>query len=101
MASTLKLYLDDQRAAPTGWVLASTADEAIDILRRGEVTELSLDYDLGDPRCGNGLQVLKWLESAISEGKVRLPQMSAHSGSPLGQQRLMAQIDWMKQRFER
>ncbi len=65
-------------------MLARTADEAIDILRRGEVTELSLDYDLGDPHSGNGLQVLKWLESAIAQGQMRLPQMFAHSGSPLG-----------------
>jgi hypothetical protein len=97
----LKLYLDDQRPAPPGWELAKTADEAIDLLRTGNIVELSLDYDLGDPIYGTGLQVLDWLEVAIMEGRVRMPRMSAHSASPLGRRRLEAQIELMEQRFQR
>ena len=101
MSTRLRLYLDDQRSAPIGWVLAKTVDDAIEVLRQGEVTELSLDYDLGDPVCGDGLQLLKWLESAIAEGRVPMPRMTAHSGSVLGRRRLEAQIDWLEQRFGR
>ena len=100
MAPELRLYVDDQRPAPAGWELAKTMAEAIDILRTGEGTELSLDYDLGDPGRGNGLQVLKWLESAITRGQIRLPRMSAHSGSPLGRRRLEAQIESMQEQFD-
>ena len=100
MAPELRLYLDDQRPAPPGWELAKTMDEAIDILRTGDVAELSLDYDLGDARRGTGLQLLKWLESAIAQGQIRLPRLSAHSGSPLGRRRLEAQIESMRERFE-
>lgn len=99
--SNLKLYLDDQRPAPPGWDLARTSDDAIELLRTGNVVELSLDYDLGDPVYGTGLQVLDWLERALEEGRVRMPQMSAHSASPLGRRRLEAQIEWLEQRFTR
>jgi hypothetical protein len=95
----VKVYLDDQRPAPPGWILAKTAGDAIERLRTGEVAELSLDYDLGDPIHGTGLDVLEWLESALTEGRIRLPRMSAHSGSVLGRRRLEAQIDWLEQRF--
>ncbi len=95
----MKLYLDDQRPAPDGWVLAKTATDAIDLLRRGDVTELSLDYDLGEPASGTGLQVLTWLETAIAEGRVILPTLTAHSGSVVGRRRLEAQIEWLEQRF--
>ena len=95
----MKLYLDDHRPAPAGWERAKTAHEAIDFLRTGTVVELSLDYDLGDPVYGTGLQVLDWLESAIAEGRVRMPRMSAHSASPIGRRRLEAQIEWIEQRY--
>jgi hypothetical protein len=95
----MKLYLDDQRPTPPGWVLARTADDAIDLLRQGGVTELSLDYDLGDPHFGTGLDVLDWLERALEERKVPLPRLSAHSGSILGRRRLEASIAVLEERF--
>ena len=97
----MKVYLDDLRPAPAGWTLAKTADEAIDALRGGGVTELSLDFDLGDPVHGTGLIVLNWLEGAVAEGKCQLPRMIAHSGHALGRRRLEAQIDLLEQRFAR
>lgn len=95
----MKVYLDDQRPAPQGWTLARTADEAIALLRQGEVTELSLDYDLGDPHFGTGLDVLDWLETALTQGRLRLPRLAAHSGSPLGRRRLEASIALLEERW--
>jgi hypothetical protein len=95
----MKVYLDDQRPAPPGWVLVRNADDAIDQLRTGKVTELSLDYDLGDPHFGTGLQVLDWLEQALEERKVSLPRLTAHSGSVIGRRRLEATIALLKERF--
>ncbi len=48
----MRLFLDDHRtpeqAGLTGdWHVVRTADEAIEMLRTGEVTEASLDHDLG------------------------------------------------------
>jgi hypothetical protein len=97
----MRLYLDDHRPAPQGWTLARTADEAIDYLRQGQVTDLSLDYDLGDPHFGTGMDVLNWLERAVAEGKVRLPDLAAHSGLLLGRKRLEATIALLNERFGR
>jgi hypothetical protein len=96
----MKLYVDDLRPPPAGWVLAKTVDEAIELLSRGTVVELSLDYDLGGADA-TGLDVLNWLESAIAEGRISMPAMAAHSGSVLGRRRLEAQIEWLQQRHSR
>ena len=94
-----KLYVDDQRAAPSGWLLARSADEAVSVLRQGEVTDMSLDFDLGDARRGTGVKVLDWLEWAVEQGKVKLPRLEAHSGSPVGRHRLEARIEQLARRF--
>jgi hypothetical protein len=48
----IKLWLDDdiERRSPEGWVVARTADKAIELLKTGEVEKISLDRDLGDKR---------------------------------------------------
>ena len=42
-----RLWLDDVRPAPDGWVWAKTNEEAQKVLLKGEVTHCSLDHDLG------------------------------------------------------
>ena len=42
-----RLWLDDVRAAPPGWVWAKTNEEAKLVFLEGEVTHCSLDHDLG------------------------------------------------------
>lgn len=100
-ARSMKVYLDDQRPAPNGWTLARNADEAIALLRKGTVTELSLDYDLGDPYFGTGLDVLDWLERALAERRVTLPRLTAHSGSMVGRRRLETSIALLEERWGR
>jgi hypothetical protein len=94
-----QLYLDDTRPAPPGWELAKTVDEAVRILRQGGVTDLSLDYDLGDSAHGTGVTLLDWLETAVSDGRMPLPRLEAHSGSAVGRRRLLTRIDCLIQRF--
>lgn len=43
----MKLWLDDVRPAPEGWVWARKLSEAKEYLAEGTVTECSLDHDLG------------------------------------------------------
>lgn len=42
-----RLWLDDVRPAPNGWVWAKTNDEAQKVLLDNQVTHCSLDHDLG------------------------------------------------------
>lgn len=41
-----KLYLDDERTHPEGWIRAHNAREAKEILLQGDITFASLDHDL-------------------------------------------------------
>jgi len=43
----MKVFHDDCRPAPEGWTLARNNDEALELLRTGEVTHITLDHDLG------------------------------------------------------
>lgn len=43
----MKLWLDDVRPAPEGWVWVKTVDEAKKLLESGQVQQASLDHDLG------------------------------------------------------
>jgi hypothetical protein len=64
----MKLYLDDIRSAPKGWVQCRWPDEVIECIEGGNVEEISLDHDLGDGMCSwrperTGMDVLNWLET--------------------------------------
>lgn len=50
----MKVFLDDERRTPEGWVRVYWPDEAIALLQTGQVTEISLDHDLGDDARGTG-----------------------------------------------
>jgi hypothetical protein len=82
---SVKVWLDDQRSAPEGWVHVRTPEEAIELLRGGEVEELSLDHDLGldvGARERTGYDVLLWLEAEVAAGRARPPAvMRVHSGN--------------------
>ncbi len=43
----VKIWLDDIRDAPPGWVRAFTPEQVIGLLQLGKVTALALDHDLG------------------------------------------------------
>jgi len=81
----VKVWLDDRRPAPTGWVHVRTPEEAIDLLRGGEVEELSLDHDLGldvGARERTGYDVLLWLEAEVAAGRMSPPAvLRVHSGN--------------------
>ena len=79
----MRVWLDDERTAPEGWVHARTPEEAIELLRGGEVEELSLDHDLGlavGERERTGYDVLLWLEAEVAAGRAQPPAvMTLHS----------------------
>lgn len=76
----MKLYVDDQRPTPPGWIRAYSAHEAIELLKTKRVLQLSLDYDLGnneeDP---TGYDVLLWLEeTALEDKEFPIPAICIH-----------------------
>lgn len=84
----MKVFLDDQRPAPTGWIRAYWPDEVIALLESGQVTTVSLDHDLGDDRRGTGYDVLLWIERAVALHGFRPPTLLIHTANPVAAQRM-------------
>ena len=89
----MKLYVDDIRIAPEGWVQAWTAREAIEFLGTKTVTELSLDHDLGDVSEDTGYDIMKWIEVRVFHDEMPLPEIKFHTSNPAGRQNMQAAYD--------
>ena len=79
----MKVYLDDERNTPEGWVRTYTVQETIDLLRNNEVTHLSLDNDLGSlDSAEEGFRVLDWLEEQVFVYNKKVPEyIAVHSAN--------------------
>jgi hypothetical protein len=88
----MKLYLDDVREAPSGWHRVYWPDEAIALLQQGDVTEVSLDHDLGDDARGTGYDVVAWIEEAVVTRGFKAPRIFIHSANPVGRDRMLRGI---------
>jgi hypothetical protein len=89
----MKVYLDDERIAPEGWVQVRWPGEAIKLLESGEVTHLSLDHDLGDDRRGTGYDVLLWIEREVVLRQYVLPEIIIHTANLAASRRMLAAIE--------
>ena len=94
----VKVYLDDERETPSGWTRVYWPDEAIALLETGEVTEISLDHDLGDDDRGTGYDVVVWLEEAVATRGFVPPAMRVHSANPAARLRMEAGIEAIQRR---
>lgn len=97
----MKLWLDDIREpwrfGCIGWTWVKTADEAIEALKTGTVTEASLDHDLSEKATlgdftgeRTGYDVVCWMEenNVWPENGVRV-----HSFNPAGKQRMLQVLE--------
>ncbi len=98
----IRLWLDDVRETPAGWVRAYTAREAIALLEAGGVVEISLDHDLGDEAtCGTGYEVACWIEEAVATRGFVPPAIRIHSANVVGRARMeqaIASIERLRRR---
>ena len=88
----LRVFLDDERNTPEGWVRSYWPDEVIGLLKTGLVQEISLDHDLGDDQRGTGYDVLLWIEEAVSTEGFSPPILTVHSANPPARQKMLAAI---------
>lgn len=77
----MKLYLDDERQAPKGWIRVFWPDEVITLLKKGGVTEISLDHDLGNDERGTGYDVIIWIEKEVILNHFIPPKIPVHSAN--------------------
>lgn len=77
----MKIFLDDERKTPKGWVRAYWPEEVVEMLKTGKVSELSLDHDLGDDEHGTGYDVILWIEEAVYKQGFKPPSIKVHSSN--------------------
>ncbi|MYM57888.1 hypothetical protein GTG28_01505 [Vibrio sp. OCN044] len=92
----MKVYLDDERQTPDGWYRVYWPDEAIALLKQGNVTEISLDHDLGDDEHGTGYDVVLWIEEAVATQGFRPPVIRVHSANSSARQKMESGISNIK-----
>ena len=85
---TVKVFLDDERTTPTGWIRVYWPNEAIALLETGKVAEISLDHDLGDDERGTGYHVVLWIEEAVVARGFIPPKMHVHSANSSARQKM-------------
>jgi hypothetical protein len=82
----MKLYLDDEREAPEGWIRVHTVPDLIHMVRNSanEVQVISLDHDLGEGEL-SGYDFLKWLEEEVAHARIKsISEIHIHSANPAG-----------------
>ena len=62
------------------WVKSSV--EAINLLKNGDVQEISLDHDLGEG--GTGMEVARWIEEEAFFERIQPLKWRIHSANPVG-----------------
>ena len=93
----MRLWVDDLRPAPEGWYWAKTSDHAIEmlILGRSDITEMSLDHDLGGHDTTR--PIVSWLCDQYAAGNNYWPDIiHVHSANPVGVQWLTGTIERYK-----
>jgi hypothetical protein len=88
----MKVYLDDERATPDGWTRVYWPSEAVELLKSGRVTEISLDHDLGNDERGTGYDVVLWIEEQVVLHGFVPPKMSVHSANVSARTKMEAGI---------
>lgn len=86
----MKVYLDDvrnpKRDYGDDWIWVQTYQEAINLLKTGQVEMISLDHDLGTKY--TGYDVAKWIEEQVLQHQIPCPQVYCHSQNPVGKERI-------------
>lgn len=89
----MRVWLDDLRDKPGEFdVHVRTAHKAIELLRTGEVVEISLDHDLGDEVNGTGYDVASWIEEQAFHGNLPKLKWHIHSQNNVGAERMLAAL---------
>ncbi|MEY4591401.1 MAG: hypothetical protein RIR18_296 [Pseudomonadota bacterium] len=97
----MKVFLDDVRETPDGWIRAYWPDEVITLLRTGDITEISLDHDLGNDERGTGYSVLVWIEEQVILHGMVLPTVHIHSANSSAKLKMNAAIQSILQHSSR
>lgn len=89
----MKIYLDDERPTPVGYHRCYWPQEVIELLQSKNVTEVSLDHDLGDDERGTGYDVILWIEEQVHLHNFNPPILKIHSANSSARQKMQNGIN--------
>jgi hypothetical protein len=96
----MKLYLDDERPTPAGWIGCRWPEDVINLIKQGGVEEISLDNDLDEdsgyvhPRVG--YDVILWLENeVVTNPNFKMPKVRLHTQNPVALQKMKAGLRYI------
>ncbi len=95
----MRVYLDDERVTPDGWIRVYWPEDAIALLESGQVEEISLDHDLGDDEHGTGYDVVLWVEEAVALRGFKPPRMFVHSANSSAKEKMLSGIEAIQALF--
>lgn len=91
----MKIWLDDLRPAPEGYMWARSVNQAIAMIENAEekkqpVELLDLDHDLGEyfPDGGDAIKLLDWLAERETFYPIKI-----HTANPVGRQNMVRMIN--------
>lgn len=99
----MKIYLDDERDPPEGWLLVRTPTSFITLLdywieegKWDEVEAISFDHDLGYFK-RNGEEVtgndcLLHIEKKIIENNLKVPELYIHTSNPSAKNKMLMAV---------
>ena len=91
MESKMRLWVDDERPMPVDYdIHVRSSYAAVEILRIGFITHVSLDHDLGPGE--NGYVVAQYIETAAYYGDMQRLTWNVHSANPPGGLRMEAAL---------
>lgn len=85
----MKIWLDDERPAPSGWMWVKDPRQANCLIKTqgSEIEAIAFDHDLGTAM--TGYDVACQLEEEAAMGRINKDiHLSVHSANPVGKQRI-------------
>lgn len=84
----MKLWIDDERPAPKGWIWAKTSLHAIGMLAGAPIDEVSFDHDLG------GDDTTRKVVLYLLDNDIPFPAICrVHTANPVGREWLEGMIN--------
>lgn len=92
----IKVWLDDERPAPEGWKKCLWPEQVIMLIvsaglsGKFEVTDISLDHDLGEDNGRTGYDVIRYIQKQLVTGQWNgnVPNLYCHSDNPVGRKHI-------------
>lgn len=92
--TNLKVYLDDKRTTPDGYLRAFWPEHVTEYLNLLPIKEISLDHDLGDDEHGTGYDVVCFLEEKVYfDRNYKLPEIKTHTDNSSARDKMWRGID--------